>query len=1829
MPDINQFKLALPTGHSFAPTELETLEKADQEGILGHVLRVYPELAAKVRGVLDDPTAQALLGDAHRQWLGLLPPKSNGHLTGSGLFEVVVADGHVPSLVAEIMLAELAPQIANLEQSGNLREAARLAMRLTWILLDAKLEEDVTRDLTEDPLQYFRPGSKPINITLTRAEQHAKNLLGDLAGRENLGQTPAYTTTLEKLQSILGEMLEGRFDSARNQLETMRQSNEPLTASHFGIALDLYKIAMHQQEFLRLGEQGEHAKAVAHAILFVNHSHYLAEHGYEFEMTTPEDPAFYAVVPHAVDTIVGSLFEHGKYPGVTDWHNFFKFYSHSMAKTAHVSGPQKAIAAYWDLRFGYLFYYLTGRKKSYTLEQVDKLDQLLPQIRAAVQTAGYPQEYLIDAIRFRKSMEQNALYGTRVELFSPPPPNPLPRGEGERKEWTPAIKHSPDIQQKIEETGRRVIELGTMDWKQPTTWGRLAKKWWNPLHWVQNIVNGRLDTVNKVLAPHKDLLNAAMRFADVLPQIEQNDAEVVRHFREYFPQTDARLPFYMNWAIRYAHSNGASLKLQAWVLRQGVHRMAERYIAGEDVKDARGPIYRMFKEGKGVIFDAMGEAITSEAEANAYQKTYRDFIADITADKKLLRLARKNNARPSTVPKFAEHYQTDAQMAIKLSGLVPSTQWNAADPEGTSAAVKARLRPILDDLIAAEKAGVRIRLTIDPEEFEFRDLTNQILREVLMEDAYVGMENVGMAVQLYLLDSLGQIEDWATWSEARAARAAALGLTNLGHAGQSIAIRPVKGAYWDQEYLRTQQHGYPRPTFTEKWLSDVNYELGLDLLFKHHKHLRASVASHNIRSLSYAITEARRLKIPMEVQMLYGMAPETEAALVAMGIPVWMYTPIGKLLPSMAYLARRILENSSQSSFLLQRLLGVDIKQLLKNPAEGHDVSEWPPRSQLVQIAKTITDLNQEFTNEPLTDFSQETNRAAVREALDNLTNFFKDNSAESSFISVPAVIDGADYSYSAESFVARNPSNPLEILGTVANSREGEVPDAVQAARDHFADWRDQPAAVQNLGDVGDAHAKRIVQVTARAELLLKAAQIMREERAQLTALIMKEAGKPLKEADADVAEAIDFLEYYARLGIKMVTENPDMLLDPKGVAAIIPPWNFPLAIAAGMTASALVMGNTVVLKPAEQTSLIGHRLVNILHRAGIAKGVVNYVPGDRETGKLLRQQNIDLVAFTGSKKAGLEIYAEDAAKGVKVIAEMGGKNALIVSRDAHPDEVIKTVLYGKFGYAGQKCSAIDRLIIVGDEEHYWSILNRLVAAAKSLRVGDVADFGNFMGPVIDQAAYHRLIMLIVNAVTERQGELLLSGLDHPAYDPKGGNYFIGPTIFHVTNPRVALMQNENFGPILAAMRADTLEEAVKIAELSLFGLTGGFLGRSPEDIKWIIDHWEQVGNLYINRNQVGAAVGRNPFGGDKHSGIAGSKAGGEEYPWQFVNVKSAAEDRVQDAQKVFNEVAERTHKKLTTPVEYQPALPGESNQVVFRPRGLGWIVLNADTTLAQAAGLVSAAIFAGNDIIITRPNEMLDFDQNLLKLIQFHPDLKFVKEQGTGFQHDVYQYPIPANQVGHIRNLKTNKTTQIIFVDPPSIYPIILRGGEGWGEPWREGDWEKGLGIYSRGKGKHGKVIVKEGWGPRVQAKQDLARHKDVKWIAFPDKSQIDLGILKPAVETLAGQNFVRTVIAGDPTINDPNIFAGMTIPRTVTENTALHGFDAKQASNPPPSDNTPKKSSPSLDGRGLGEGETGGSELASPDDTSALHAGGMQFVGSPGLGVAKPALLRAVFR
>ncbi|MGE3688165.1 MAG: proline dehydrogenase family protein [Acidimicrobiia bacterium] len=935
------------------------------------------------------------------------------------------------------------------------------------------------------------------------------------------------------------------------------------------------------------------------------------------------------------------------------------------------------------------------------------------------------------------------------------------------------------------------------------------------------------------------------RFVDVFPACADVD-DAARHLVEYLDGPGSPAVIRRSLGPVRGDLPGAR-RIATSIARRGIERMAARFIVGATTTDVVPKLAAAWADGFATTLDFLGEKTVTAADADAYTAKVLDAVVTL------------GGAAPSWPERLLLERDPwgrlgRANVSIKPTALSPHLGATSIDL-GVGEAID-RLGPVLEE---ARRLGVTVHF--DTEHDESKDAIFTLVRAI--GDRWPDGPDLGCVVQAYRRDAEDDMSAIVAWSRRRVASGAA-----------PLQVRLVKGAYWDAETIAARANGWPSPVWAEKADSDLNFEHLTGLLMSAAGAVRPAIASHNVRSIAYAATLAEAIGLPRdawEVQVLHGMAEPLHAAVRDSGVRVRVYRPVGELVPGMSYLVRRLLENTANESFVRHGFRNRDVSDRdLASPAAAPSPAPAPAPAGTVDRRERTTSVATAvvlapFVNEP----PAELRRPAVRARCASATPSFG--------FEVPLLVGERRISTVA-TLDSLDPGRLSTRVCTSSLADAEHVDDAVRLAHGALRTW-------------GSA------EIEQRAAVLDRAASLIATEREALTMLIVHEAGKPLVEADADVAEAIDFLRYYARAACALVDrpllqvpgERNTMRLRPRGVTAVIAPWNFPLAIPCGMVAGALVMGNPVVLKPAEQTPGVALRLVELMRAAGVPDDALHLLPGLGELvgPALVTHPLVANVVFTGSRAVGLEIVASAAVVQPgqrhirRVVAEMGGKNAVIVDSDADLDVAVPAIAHGAFGYAGQKCSATSGMIGVGPG--FDRMVSRLAGLVDVLTIGHPSDPAVEVGPVIDADAVARIARFRDLAATE--GTIVAERLDLPV-----GGHYVGPVLAVVDDPAVRVATEEVFGPFLVALRAADLEHAIALADASDYALTGGVFSRSPGNVERVIAG-SACGNLYVNRATTGAVVGRQPFGGGRLSGC-GLKAGGPDYLLQFADASVVSEN-------------------------------------------------------------------------------------------------------------------------------------------------------------------------------------------------------------------------------------------------------------------------------------------------------------------------------------------------
>jgi RHH-type proline utilization regulon transcriptional repressor/proline dehydrogenase/delta 1-pyrroline-5-carboxylate dehydrogenase len=849
--------------------------------------------------------------------------------------------------------------------------------------------------------------------------------------------------------------------------------------------------------------------------------------------------------------------------------------------------------------------------------------------------------------------------------------------------------------------------------------------------------------------------------------------------------------------------------------RQAMRLMGSHFVLGETIEAA---LARAHSTGLATglarySFDMLGEGARTAADAERYFNSYASAIEAIgrTAD------ARPLPDRPG--------------ISVKLSALHPRFEPSSRER------VMAELVPRLIDLARRAKA-FDLNFTVDAEEADRLELSLEVIAAALSDASLKGWDGFGLAIQAYqkraeaVIDYIDQL--------ARAL-------------DRRLMVRLVKGAYWDTEIKRAQERGLSDyPVFTRKAMTDLNYIACAQKLLALRPRIFPQFATHN------ALTVATVLEIAgdegeFEFQRLHGMGEALYAQLseARPKLAHRTYAPVGSHRDLLAYLVRRLLENGANSSFVaIAADDTVPVKTLLRRPADIIGDLE-NARHPNIPIPRDLYRPQRE--NSHGIEFGE---RAALNRLL-------AATAEETAPVAAAPFIGGQTTEGAARPIVS--PIDQTTPVGSVIDSTPERASEAVAAARAGFSSWSRTPAE-------------------GRAKTLEKAAGLLTLRAAHFIALLQREGGKTLDDALSEVREAIDFCRYYAAEGRKLFGEGEAMpgptgesnvlKLRGRGVFVAISPWNFPLAIFTGQVTAALMAGNTVVAKPAEQTPLIAADAIRLLHEAGVPASALHLVPGDGGIGAVLTAHpDIAGVVFTGSTEVARAINRTLAAKDgriVPLIAETGGINAMIVDATALPEQVADDVVMSAFRSAGQRCSAL-RLLFVQDDVAD-RMIEMIAGAARELRIGDPRELATHVGPVIDAEAKQRLESHI--ARMKKEARVHFEGTAPAA------NY-VAPHIFELAD--AGQLTEEVFGPVLHVVRypADRLDRVLQSIERSGYGLTLGIHSRIDDTTEAVIDRL-QVGNIYVNRNMIGAVVGVQPFGGQGLSGT-GPKAGGPHYLARF----------------------------------------------------------------------------------------------------------------------------------------------------------------------------------------------------------------------------------------------------------------------------------------------------------------------------------------------------------
>ncbi|MCW0458608.1 bifunctional proline dehydrogenase/L-glutamate gamma-semialdehyde dehydrogenase PutA [Xanthomonas sacchari] len=868
-------------------------------------------------------------------------------------------------------------------------------------------------------------------------------------------------------------------------------------------------------------------------------------------------------------------------------------------------------------------------------------------------------------------------------------------------------------------------------------------------------------------------------------------------------------------------------------VRQAMKIMGHQFVMGRTIGEALTRSKKGDNAHYRYSFDMLGEGALTMKDAQRYLDAYRQAIHAIG---KHFAAQRQQGGGKDAV--FAA-----PSISIKLSALYPRYE------HAKRARVMAELVPGVLELAQLAKS-YGIGYTVDAEEADRLELSLDIIEATFSDPSLDGWEGYGLAVQAYQKRTPYTIDFLADLAR---------------RVGRRIPVRLVKGAYWDAEIKRAQVEGHPGyPVFTRKQNTDVSYLACAKRLFAHSDALYPMFATHNAQTIAAvrAIAGGR----DYEHQKLHGMGDDLYAEVIPadrLGVPCRVYAPVGSHEDLLPYLVRRLLENGANSSFV-NRITDEDvaIEDLIRDPVEAVSAFASIPHPKIPLPVDLLRSQNHNRKNSMGANLANDNDLRALADQL---------NTALKPWQAAP-LVPGAVIA--GDALAVANPADHRQIVGHWKPADAATVEKALSNAAAAYPAWNRTPAA-------------------SRATILEHAADLLEARMPEFMALCVKEAGKTLPDGVAEVREAVDFLRYYAgqaraQFGAPERLPGPtgesnELQLHGRGVFVCISPWNFPLAIFLGQVAAALAAGNSVIAKPAEQTNLVGHAAVKLLHEAGVPEAVVQFLPGDGATvgAALTRDPRVAGVAFTGSTETARAINralaARDAAIGV-LIAETGGQNAFIADSSSLPEAVVKDAISSAFISAGQRCSAARVLFVQDDIAD--KVMTMLAGAMAELKVGDPGLLSTDVGPVIDADALQILTDHAARMDREARAIAVAATDDATAH----GSFF-APRAYELQS--LTQLQREIFGPVLHVIRwkADQLDAVIDQINATGYGLTLGVHSRIDETIERIASR-VAVGNVYVNRNQIGAVVGVQPFGGQGLSGT-GPKAGGPHYLLRFATEK------------------------------------------------------------------------------------------------------------------------------------------------------------------------------------------------------------------------------------------------------------------------------------------------------------------------------------------------------
>lgn len=980
---------------------------------------------------------------------------------------------------------------------------------------------------------------------------------------------------------------------------------------------------------------------------------------------------------------------------------------------------------------------------------------------------------------------------------------------------------------------RRIRELGGEIFERAASacprWSQ--REWW-------------LEQTTRMVDSDPRLKAAVFQFVDCLPSLK-TDQQIARHLHEYIEARRAPVPLPARWALRQARSGGPLAELIGFGARLGARAMAGRFITGHDQATVLQTLERLRREGMAFTLDVLGESTTSDARADAYASVYLDCLEKLAPE-----IARWPGVALLDDTDFGP--QPRLNISVKLTGLDP--HFDAIAPRASMDRVTARLRPLLR---RARERGAFVN--IDIESFKHRLLTLDLFESLMSEAEFRDFADVGIVVQAYLKQGEEDLARLLEWGRRR---------------GTRFAIRLVKGAYWDSEVAAAVRNHSTPPVWTRKWESDACYERMAKTMLQHRDLIRPCFASHNVRTIAAVMAWAEHLGVPAsgyEAQMLYGMGDPLKVAVARMGRCVRVYSPYGDMLPGMAYLIRRLLENTSNDSFLKQGFAERSMySRRLADPAAARPASSPLSKLRYCDPASDPLEPVHVFRHCPKLSFAVEENRSRFAEAIAHAAAAKPEDCP---VIAAGRVLDAR------EKRDCVNPARTDQVRAHVHCASIAEADVAAAALARGFEFWKST--------DVGD-----------RCGRVQRAAELLAQRRFAVAAELVLSAGMTWREADAEVAEAADYMRFHAekmllrahrprRRGVP--GEDNAQQPAPRGVCAVFTDGGSPLGSLAAAVSAALVCGNPVLVVPPVQTAPLAAMLMKLLTEAGVPAGTTGLLPilDDSVALHLARHSDVRLVVCQGSNSgcSTLRAAAAEARPGQRhargFIGQGCAGGVIIVDDDADVDAALSGVLQSALTFAGQRRDGASHVIVVG--ELLKSFTPRLSEAVRSWIVGDPSDPATQVGPVMTSQACAELTAWIDRA--EKAGRLRCR---HSA--PAGGvGHFVDLAVVEGNAESFVADLDGVKGPVLVLYGADDFEGAVALAHRAAPLHVVGVFSRSPSHVEQA-SHELDADAIFINRPTVGGEVDRHPAGDSRH-GASSRAMGSGDFLAEFSRPRTLSE--------------------------------------------------------------------------------------------------------------------------------------------------------------------------------------------------------------------------------------------------------------------------------------------------------------------------------------------------